>query len=404
MKTRLLPILLAGALLAGQAQKAHAQISDNVVRIGVLNDQSGIFSDNAGPGSVAAARMAVEDFGGSVLGKPIAIVSADHQNKPDIAAAIARKWIDVDGVDAIADLAGSAPAFAALTVTREKNKLLLLSSPASTDFTGPQCAPTTIHWTYDSYALAKGTVQAVVQKGDDRWFFLTADSAGSHAMEKDAMAFVAKAGGKTVGAVRHPFNTADFSSFLLQAQTSGAKVIGLASAGMDAVNTIKQASEFGIQSSGQKFAGLVMYIGDVDGIGLKDAQGLMVTEPFYWDLNEKTRAWSERFRRLRDGRVPSSIQAGVYGSVLHYLKAVEAAGTDEGLAVAKAMKRLPVNDFFTENGRVREDGRVIRDMYLFRVKTPAESSGRWDYYTLQARIPGEQAFRPLEEGGCPLVK
>jgi branched-chain amino acid transport system substrate-binding protein len=353
---------------------------------------------------VIAAKMAVEDFGGTVLGKPIEIISADHQNKADIASAATREWIDVQKVDALVDLGGSATALAALSITRERNKILLLTSAASNDFTGSQCSLTSFQWTFDSYSLANGTAAGVVKQGGDTWFFITLDAAGGLSLEQEGTAAVQRVGGKVLGSVRHPLNTQDFSSFLLQAQASNAKVVGLANAGMDAVNAIKQAAEFGLQTQGQKLASIIIFIGDIDAIGLTTAQGLLLTEPFYWNLDDKTRAWSARFQKLNNGRMPSSLQAGAYSAVLHYLEAVQAAGTDDGLAVAKKMKEIPVNDFFTRNGRIREDGRVIRDMYVFEVKSPAESSGRWDYYKLVQTIPGEQAFRPLAEGGCPLVK
>jgi branched-chain amino acid transport system substrate-binding protein len=348
--------------------------------------------------------MAVEEFGGTVLGKPIVITSADHQNKPDVGSTIARRWIDLEQVDAIADVPSSATALGVLSVTRQTNRMLLLSGPALSEFTGKQCAPTTIHWTYDSYSMANGTVRALIKEGGESWFFLTGDNAGSHSQERDAMTFVEKAGGKVLGAIRHPLNTLDFSSYLLQAQGSGAKIIGLANAGGDTVNSIKQAAEFGITQSGQRLAGLLMFISDVHAIGLKDAQGLVVTEAFYWDLNEKTRAWSRRFMEQHGGRAPTAAQAGVYGAVLHYLKAIDKAGTDDSLAVSKAMKELPVNDMFSDNFKIREDGRVVRDMYLLEVKSPEESKEPWDYYKVLARTPGDEAYRPMSEGGCPLVK
>jgi branched-chain amino acid transport system substrate-binding protein len=401
MKTVLSAALAAGIALAGPAA---AQISDDVVKVGVLNDRSGLYADLGGEGSVIAARMAVEDFGGTVLSKPIVITSADHQNKPDVGSTIARRWIDLEQVDAIADVPSSATALGVLSVTRQTNRMLLLSGPALSEFTGKQCAPTTIHWTYDSYSMANGTVRALIKEGGQSWFFLTGDNAGSHSQERDAMTFVEKAGGKVLGAIRHPLNTLDFSSYLLQAQGSGAKIIGLANAGGDTVNSIKQAAEFGITQSGQRLAGLLMFISDVHAIGLKDAQGLVVTEAFYWDLNEKTRAWSRRFMEQHGGRAPTAAQAGVYGAVLHYLKAIDKAGTDDSLAVSKAMKELPVNDMFSDNFKIREDGRVVRDMYLLEVKSPEESKEPWDYYKVLARTPGDEAYRPMSEGGCPLVK
>ena len=382
---------------------AAAQVSGNIVKIGVLNDQSGIFADLGGQGSVIAARMAVEDAGGTVLGKPIEIVIGDHQNKPDVGSAIARGWIDTQGVDAIFDVPASATAIAVQDVTRDKNKMLFLSGPGSSDFTGKRCSPTTVHWTYDSYAMANGTARALVKQGGDTWFFLTADNAGSHAQEKDATEFVKKAGGTVQGAVRHPFATQDFSSFLLRAQSSGAKVIGLANAGSDTITSVKQANEFGITQGGQRLASLLMFITDVHAIGLRDGQGLVFTDSFYWDMNDKTRAWAKRFMERHDGRAPTSVQAGVYGAVRHYLKAVAAAGTDESTAVARKVKELPVDDFWSDEFKIRPDGRLVRDMYLFQVKTPSESKAPWDYYKVLARIPGDEAYRPMSEGGCPLV-
>jgi branched-chain amino acid transport system substrate-binding protein len=401
MKFRtILAVLIAWS--GGASLSAYA--SDGVIKIGVLNDQSGPYASNSGPGVAIAAKMAVEDFGGTVLGKPIEVISADHQNKADIAAAITREWIDVQKVDALVDLGGSATALAALSMTRARNKILLLTAPVSNDFTGSQCSLTSFHWTYDSYSLANGTAAGVVNRGGDTWFFITLDAAGGLSMEQESAAAIRRAGGTVLGSVRHPLNNHDFSSFLLQAQVSNAKAVGLANAGMDTVNSIKQAAEFGLQAQGQKLAAILIYIGDIDAIGLPVAQGLLLTEPFYWDLDDKTRAWSARFQKRNNGRMPTSLQASGYSSVLHYLKAVQAAGTDDGLKVAKKMKEIPISDFFTPNGWIREDGRVIRDMYVFEVKSPAESSGRWDYYKLLQTIPGDQAFRPLAEGKCPLVK
>jgi branched-chain amino acid transport system substrate-binding protein len=383
---------------------AMAQVSDSTVKIGVLNDQSGLYADIGGPGSVVAAKMAVEDFGGKVLGIPVEIIAGDHQNKPDVGNALARRWIDNEKVDVIVDVPHSATALAVLSVTKERNKVLLLSGPAYVEFTGTQCAPTTIHWTYDSYAMANGTAGAVVKQGGDTWFFLTGDNAGSHSQERDAMAFVQKAGGTVVGSVRHPLNTSDFSSFLLQAQQSKAKVIGLANAGGDTVNAIKQANEFGLTASGQKLAGLLMFISDVKAVGLEQAKGLIITDAFYWDADERTRAWSRRFMTLSGGRAPTSAQAGVYSAVAHYLKAVQAAGTDEGLAVTAKMKEMPVSDFFSDNYKIRQDGRLVRDMYLLQVKSPGESKEPWDLFKILARVPGDEAYRPMADGKCPLVK
>jgi branched-chain amino acid transport system substrate-binding protein len=401
---RMKQLLGAAAMATVFALPATAQVSDDVVKLGVLNDQSGLYADITGQGSVVAARMAVEDFGGKVLGKPIEVIFADHQNKPDVGVNIARQWIDTQQVDTIVDVPTSSVGLAIQEVTREKNRVFLMSGPASSDLTGKACSETGIHWTYDTYALANGTGKALVKQGGDTWFFLTADYAFGHALERDTSKFVTDGGGKVVGVVRHPLSTSDFSSFLLQAQASKAKVIGLANAGGDTINSIKQAAEFGIVAGGQRLAGLLVFITDVHALGLKTAQGLVLTESFYWDLNDETRAFSKRFMERHKGAVPSMVQAGVYGAVLHYLKAIEAAGTDEAKAVAKKMKELPINDFMTKNGSIRPDGRVIRDMYLFQVKKPEESKGKYDYYKLLATIPGNEAFRPMSEGGCPLVK
>jgi branched-chain amino acid transport system substrate-binding protein len=382
------------------AQTADA-ISDGIVKIGVLNDQSGIYADMAGSGSTIAAQMAVEDFGGKVLGKPIEVVAGDHQNKPDIGSAVANRWIDVEKVDTIVDLPTSSVMLAIQEVGRQKNRLIIASTGGSSDFTGKFCSPVGIHWTYDTYGLAVGTGQPLA--GNGPWFFLTADYAFGHALERDTAQAVTKAGGKVAGGVKHPQGNHDFSSFLLQAQSSGAKIIGIANSGADTVNAIKQAHEFGVASSGVQLAGLYMHITDVHAIGLEQAQGLLMTQAFYWDLNEETRAWSKRFYE-RHHAMPTMGQAGVYSSLLHYFKAIEAAGTDEAQAVAKKMKELPVNDFFAKNGKVREDGRMVHDLYVFEVKKPAESKEPWDYLKLVRTIPGEQAFRPLSDGECPLVK
>ncbi len=395
----------AAALLPALAltSPAAAQVSDDVVRVGVLNDQSGIYADIGGQGSVVAARMAVEEFGGTVIGKPVDVISGDHQNRPDVGSVIARRWIDLEKVDAIVDVPSSATALGVLSVTREKNRMLLLSGPGLSDFTGRQCSPTSVHWTYDTYAMANGTARALVQQGGDTWFFITGDNAGSHSQERDATEFVKRAGGRVLGSVRHPLGTSDFSSFLLQARGSRAKVIGLANAGNDTVNAIKQAKEFGITQGGQKLAALLMFISDIHAIGLADAQGLVFTDSFYWDSNAGTRAWSKRFMERHGGRAPTSAQAGVYGAVLHYLKAIKDAGTDEPSLVAKRMKELPVNDFWSDDFKIRQDGRLVRDMYLFEAKKPSDSKGPWDYYKVLARVPGDEAYRPMSEGGCPLV-
>jgi branched-chain amino acid transport system substrate-binding protein len=402
---RLLAAAAAGWLAFGAAPfaTAQAQISDDVVKIGVLSDMSGLYSDLAGQGSVIAAQMAVKDFGGTVAGKPIQIVSADHLNKPDVGSAIARQWFDQDKVDAIADVPTSSVALAVQDIAKERGKVFLISGAGSSDLTNKSCSPTGVHWTYDTYALAQGTGGALVAQGGNSWFFITADYAFGHALESDATAVIKAAGGKVLGSANVPLNTADFSSYLLQAQTSKAKVIGLANAGGDTINSIKQAAEFGITAGGQQLAGLLIFISDVHSLGLKVAQGLVLTESFYWDQNDETRAWSKRFM-AEAKKVPTMVQAGVYGAVTHYLKAIEAAKSDDGKTVVAKMKEMPINDFMTKNGKIREDGRVIRDMYLFQVKTPAESKGEYDYYKQLAVIPGDVAARPLSASECPLVK
>ncbi|MFG1347706.1 ABC transporter substrate-binding protein [Xanthobacter autotrophicus DSM 431] len=383
---------LAGADIARADQKP--------LRIGVLNDQSGIYADMAGPGSVIAAQMAVEDFGGSVLGRPIEIIAGDHQNKPDVGAAIVSRWIDQDGVDVIADIPTSSVLLAVQEIGRAKNKLVLASTGGSSDFTGKACAPTGIHWTYDTYALAAGTGASLAKDGP--WFFITADYAFGTALERDTAKAVEKGGGKVVGAVRHPQGASDFSSFLLQAQGTGARLIAFANSGADQVNAIKQANEFGIPQSGIKLAGLYLHITDIHAIGLQTAQGLILTQGFYWDLNDETRAWSKRFYE-RHKAMPTMGQAGTYSAILHYLKAVKAAGTTDTQAVVGQMKATPVDDFFAHGGRIREDGRMVHDLYLLQVKAPAEQKYPWDYLKLIRVIPGDEAFRPLNEGGCPLV-
>jgi branched-chain amino acid transport system substrate-binding protein len=395
-------LILAAAAFALSAGAATAQGFDSI-KIGVLSDMSSLYSDIGGPGSVVAAKMAVQDFGGKVAGKPIEIISADHLNKPDVGSSIARQWVDQDHVDAIVDTPTSSVALAVQDVTKEKGKVFLISGAASSDLTGSKCSPTGVHWTYDTYALAHGTGGALVKQGGDTWFFLTADYAFGHALERDTSAVVTQAGGKVLGSVRAPLNTPDFSSFLLQAQASKAKVIGLANAGGDTVNSIKQASEFGIVEGGQRLAGLLVFISDVNSLGLQTAQGLVLTEAFYWDQNDETRAWAKRFM-AEQKKVPTMVQAGVYGAVTHYLKAIEAAKSNDGKTVVAKMRELPINDFMTKNGKLREDGRVMRDMYLFQVKKPSESKYQYDYYNQLAVIPAEQAFRPLSESECPLVK
>jgi branched-chain amino acid transport system substrate-binding protein len=398
-----LTALAVTAAFAFGAGPALAQISGDAVRIGILNDQSSLYADFGGPGSVVAAQMAAEEFGGKVLGKPIQVILADHQNKPDIGSNIARQWFDIDGVDAIADLTTSSVALAVQELARQANRITLTSGAATSRLTGDACSPTGFHWAYDTVALANGTGKAVVAEGGKTWFFLTADYAFGHALEKDVSEVVTRAGGQVLGSVRHPLNTQDFSSFLLQAQGSGAQVLGLANAGTDTTTAIKQASEFGITQGGQQLAGLLLVLSDIHALGLQVAQGLVLTTGFYWDRNDDTRAWAERyFARMK--RMPNMIQAGVYSSVRHYLKAVEAAGTDEAKAVAAKMRELPVDDSFARNGKVRADGRMVHDMYLARVKQPSESKRPWDYYEIVRTIPGDEAFLPLDQSACPLVK
>jgi branched-chain amino acid transport system substrate-binding protein len=403
MKTSSLA-LGAGLALALLSGAAHAQFSDGAIKIGVLNDGSGLYADLTGPGSAVAARMAAEDFGAAAKGMKVEILYADHQNKPDVGSTTVQRWFDVDKVDAIADVPTSSVALALSELIRSRNKVFLNSGAAASDLTGAKCSPNTVHWTYDTWALANGTGKAMVKAGGDSWFFLTADYAFGHALERDTEALVLGNGGKVVGKVRHPLSTTDFSSFLLQAQASKAKVIGLANAGGDTTNSIKQASEFGIVRGGQKLAGLLVFATDVHGLGLKTAQGLILTESFYWDQNDATRAFSKRFAPQYKNLMPTMVHAGVYGAVLHYLKAVEALKSDEdGAKVVAKMKEMPTDDPLFGKGTIRADGRKIHPMYLFEVKKPEESKGPWDYYKLVSTIPADQAFRPLNEGGCPLV-
>jgi branched-chain amino acid transport system substrate-binding protein len=402
LQRNLISTLVAAACGLGAAA-AQAQMSDGVIKIGVMNDMSGLYADIAGPGSVVAAKMAVEDFGAAAKGMKVEIVSADHQNKPDVGSTIARTWYDVDKVDAIADVPTSSVGLAVSQITRDKGRVLLNSGTASSDLTGKACSPNTVHWTYDTWMLANGTGSAIAKTGGDTWFFLTADYAFGHALERDTSAAVTKAGGKVIGGVRHPFPGQDFSSFLLQAQASKAKVIGLANAGGDTINSIKQASEFGITKSGQSLAGMLMFINDVHSLGLNTAQGLIFTTTFYWDLNDQTRAFSKRFAAAHGGKQPSMVQAGVYASILHYLKAVEAAKTDDGTKVVAQMKAMPTDDPLFGKGSIRADGRKIHPAYLVEVKKPSESKGPWDYLKVRATIPADQAFRPIDQGDCPLV-
>src|SRR6266581_732485 len=403
MNTMLARGTAALTILAGLGFATSALADDKNVKIGVLNDMSSLYADIGGPNSVAAVKMAVEDSGLAAKGWKIEVLSGDHQNKPDVGVNIARAWIDNDKVDAIADTPNSGVALAVSNLVKEKNSVLLNSGAATADLTGKACNPNTISFTYDTYMLANGTGKALTKTGGDTWFFLTADYAFGHALERDTGSVVTATGGKVLGAVRHPLNTSDFSSFLLQAQSSKAKVIGLANAGGDTTNSIKQAAEFGIMKGGQKLSPLLAFVTDIDSVGLETAQGLLLAEAFYWDLNDETRAFSRRFME-RVKRVPTSVQAGVYSSVTHYLKAVKAAGTTDSAAVMKVMKETPVNDMFARNGRIREDGRMVHDMYLFEVKKPSESKARWDYYKLLATVPGSEAFQPLEASRCPLVK
>jgi len=391
------------ALALGAAAAAQAQISDGVVKIGVLTDMSGAYSDLAGQGTVVATQMAIDDF--MAQEKPafkIDMVNADHQNKGDIAADKAREWFERDKVDVVTELVNTSTALAVSKIGKEKNRLVMVSGAASTKLTNEECNEVTVHWTYDTYALANGTAKAVVQQGGKTWYFLTADYAFGQSLEKDAGDVVTANGGKVLGSVRHPFPGSDFSSFLLKAQASGAQVIGLANAGTDTTNSIKQAAEFGI-TPGQTLAGLLVFITDVNALGLKTAQGMYLTEGFYWDLNDETRAWSKRFFE-KHKRMPSMAQAGQYSLVMHYLKAVKAAGTDDTQKVMAQMKKTPVNDFFAKNGHIRDDGRMVHDMYLFQVKKPSESKEPWDYYNLKATIPASDAFQPLALSRCPMIK
>jgi branched-chain amino acid transport system substrate-binding protein len=400
-KRSLLALAMAGAFAAGAAQ---AQISDNMIKIGVLTDMSSLYTDLAGAGSVAAARMAVEDSGIEKRGYKVEIISADHQNKPDVGSALARQWYDVDKVDVIVDVPNSGVALAVNQITRDKGKAFLVSGAASSDLTGKACSPNTVHWTYDTWMLANGTGSAIVKSGGDSWFFLTADYAFGLALERDTEAVVLKNGGKVLGKVRHPLNTQDFSSFLLQAQASKAKIIGLANAGGDTTNSIKGAAEFGIVKGGQNLAGLLVFITDIHGLGLATAQGLIVTNTFYWDTNDQTRAFAKRFAAADKGIHPTMIHAGVYASLLHYLKAVEALKSDDGTKVIAKMKEMPTDDPLFGKGLIRVDGRKIHPAYLVEVKKPSESKYPWDYYKVRATIPADQAFRPLADGGCSLVK
>ncbi|MFC5359513.1 MULTISPECIES: ABC transporter substrate-binding protein [Azospirillum] len=400
----MLKTLLCGtALLALTAGAAHAQVSNNVIKIGVMNDRSGIYADLAGEGSAIAARLAAEEFGGKIAGAPIEIVVADHQNKADIAANTAREWIDAGNVDVIADVPNSAAALAVQGITKDKKRIFLMSGPGSTDLSGKSCSPYGFQWTYDNYAMAAGTARALVEQGKKNWYFITADYAFGHSLEDETSKMVKQLDGKVAGNVRHPLGNADFSSYLLQAQASKADVIGLANAGGDATNAVKQASEFGITQSGQSLAGLLLFISDIHALGLQASQGLLLTTGFYWDTDEQTREWTKKFE-AKAGRKPTMVQAGVYSAVRHYLKAVEAVGSDDPDKVAAKMRETPVADMFTKNGKIAANGRMFHDMYLAQVKTPGESKAPWDYYKIVKTIPAEQAFLDPAKSGCALVK
>ena len=393
--------LLAAAVICVDAAKA--QISDDVVRIGVLNDQSNVYADLGGPGSVIAARMAIEDVGGKVLGKPINLLVADHQSKADIGASIARQWFDADKVDMVIGFDNSSVALAVEQVAFQLNRIAIAGAIGTTAFTGKACTPNEAAWVYDAYALTNTLARSVVRRGQDTWFFITVDYSLGYSLEADATSAVVAGGGKVLGSVRHPLNTADFSSYLLQAQASRAKVVALANAGGDMTNAIKQANEFGLTRAGQTVVSLLTFITDVNSVGLKAAQGLTFVTAFYWDRDDESRAWSKRFFEQHK-RMPTMAQAAIYSAIRHYLHAIDAAGTDEAKAVMAKMRAIPVNNFYAKNGRVREDGRMVHDMYFVQVKTPEESTGPWDYYKILSTIPSDQAFRPLDESGCPLVK
>ena len=405
MKQPIAAILLGTALLLSAAGASRAD--DKAIKIGVLTDNSGLYADLGGAGSTIAAQMAIEDSRMAGKGWTIELISADHQNKPDVATNIARQWIDVEKVDVFMDVLNSGVALAVNNVVREKNSILIDTGAATSDLTNAQCSPNTVHWVYDTYMLAHSTGQALVKAGGDTWYFITADYAFGAALERDTTAVVQAAGGKVLGSVKHPLNTSDFSSFLLQAQSSKAKIIGMANAGGDTTNTIKQAAEFGIVAGGQKLAGLLLFITDVHALGLKVAQGLNFTETFYWDLNDGTRAFSKRFsERMKTKAMPSMVQAGVYSGLIHYFKALEAMGGNphDGAKVVAMMKQMPTDDALFGPGSIRADGRKLHPAFLFEVKKPEESKGGWDYYKLVGTTPADQAFRPLAESACPLVK
>jgi branched-chain amino acid transport system substrate-binding protein len=397
MKSKIFAAAVA-AFCVSTALPASAQ-----VKIGILNDQSGVYADYGGKGSVEIAKMAVEDFGGEVLGQKVEIVSADHQNKPDLAVSIARRWYEVEGVDMITELTTSSVALAVQEISKQMKKIDIVVGAASSRITGDACTPYGFHWAFDTHALGVGTGGALTEAGGDTWFFLTADYAFGYSLEEDTGNIVKSKGGKVLGSVRHPLNSSDFASFLLQAQNSKAKVIGLANAGLDTTNSVKQASEFGIVAGGQKLAGLLLTLAEVHGLGLQAAQGLVLTEGYYWDLNDRTRNLAQRFFK-RTGRMPNMIQAGTYSATLQYLKAVKAAGTKDSDAVVKKLKELPVDDDFAQGGKVLANGRMVHDLYLFEVKKPSESKKPWDYYKLISTVPGDKAFPAAKDSGCPLTK
>ena len=400
---------VAAPALLGSMKLAHAErlnptrLSDGIVKIGVLTDLNGPYRDFAGPGSVLAARLAVEDFGGTMFSRPIEIVYADHQNKPDIGSAIAREWFSVGQVDMVVDMPNSGVALAVQQIAREVGRVSINSTAATTELTGKSCSPTGLHWTSDAYAQAHGTAGALMRRGDDTWFFLTVDYTGGYALEDAARPVILGQGGRILGSAHHPLNTADFSSYLLQAQSSGAKVVALANGGNDTINAIKQAAEFGLMSNGQQLVGLFVNITDIHSLGLKITQGIIFTTAFYWNLDDQTRAFARRFQ-ARHNAMPSQYQAGIYSAVTHYLKAIDACGTDEALPVVTQMKAMPVEDFFARHGRLREDGRMVHDMLLVQVKKPEASTSEWDLYEVLATIPAGEAFRPLSEGNCALIK
>lgn len=401
---RVAMILAVGIGLASPAYAQTAKISDDVVKIGVMTDMSGQFSHESGEGSVTAVKMAVEDFGGSVLGKPIEVIVADHQNRNEVAIAKAREWYDVTKVDLIANLINSSIALAVTNVAQEKNRIAIVNGSGSSRLTNDSCTPNSIHYAYDTYALAQGTGKALIKEGLNTWYFLTADYAFGHALESDTANVVKANGGTVIGSIRYPIDTADHSSFLLQAQASKAKVVAVAGSGTTFINAVKSAKDFGLTDGGkQTIAGLLVWITDIDSMGLSTAQGLLLTNAFYWDRDEETRAFSKRFF-AKMKRMPHMGDAGDYSSTMHYLNAIKAAGTDDAKTVMAKMREMPVNDFFAKNGRVREDGRFVHDMYVYEVKKPSESKYAWDYYKLHAVVPGDEAFRPLSESKCPLIK